>query len=200
MVQGQLPLYRQSFGFTCGPAALMMVMKGLEPDLELDRYLELDIWREAALMESRGTSSFGLALAARRRNFRVTVRTISENIGFTSRLVEHFPGIDVEFMEMLFEHTRDQALKEGVVWDRRYVEMGDLRESLAKGTFPVVLVSTEMMGEEEPIPHWVVVTGMDDGTVRINNPETGREEEYTTDLFERFLGFSGCRCLISVGK
>ena len=65
----EMPSYMQSFGFSCGPAALMMVMKDLREDLDLDRDLELDIWRDATLMESKATSSFGLALAAKRRGF-----------------------------------------------------------------------------------------------------------------------------------
>ena len=66
-----IPFYRQVSQFTCGPACLMMAMKFFQPSLNLNRKLEFDIWREANLVESYGTSKEGLALAAARRGFDV---------------------------------------------------------------------------------------------------------------------------------
>ncbi|MCC9000955.1 MAG: GNAT family N-acetyltransferase/peptidase C39 family protein, partial [Candidatus Contendobacter sp.] len=43
----KVPYYRQTLDFTCGPAALMMAMKALDPTIELNRSLELRLWREA---------------------------------------------------------------------------------------------------------------------------------------------------------
>lgn len=194
----EMPSYMQSFGFSCGPAALMMVMKDLREDLFLDRDLELDIWRDATLMESKATSSFGLALAAKRRGFHVTVRTDSEKIGFTSRLKSHFPGINVEFMELLFDHTRNTALKEGVIWERKKVDLDDVRREVDEERFPIVLISSKMMREAVGIPHWVVVVGYDNRYFWINNPETARKERYTKKRFEKYLGFTNYRCMVVV--
>ncbi len=194
----KLPLYMQSYGFSCGPAALMMVMKGIRVDLVLDRDLELDIWRDATLMESKATSSFGLALAARRRGFDVLVRTDSDQIGFTSRLKSHFPRINVEFMEMLFDHTREKALKEGVVWEREKVGIENIKKEVDEGRFPIVLISSKMMREIVGIPHWVVVTGYDEKYFWINNPESAKKERYTKKRFEKYLGFTGYRCLVVI--
>ena len=191
-----IPLYKQSFEFSCGPAALMMVMKSLDPDLIIDRSLELDIWRDSALMESRGTSSFGLGLAALRRGYEVVVQTDCRKIGFIDILRDRFPDIDVEFMEMLFDHTRDEATKEGVNWDKRHLYMDDIVRAVNRGSSPIVLISSEMMGEEEGIPHWVVVVEVDEGSVVMNNPETAMRERYERDHFDRYLGFSGNRCMI----
>src|SRR3954462_5757082 len=43
----KVPYYEQTLDFTCGPSALMMAMKALQPALELNRVLELRIWRES---------------------------------------------------------------------------------------------------------------------------------------------------------
>ena len=43
----QVPYYQQTLDFTCGPAALMMAMKALDKDLEMNRHEELRLWREA---------------------------------------------------------------------------------------------------------------------------------------------------------
>ena len=65
--------YHQTLPFTCGPAALMMAMNALDHDVELDRNLEIALWREATtiFMTSGhgGCGPLGLALAAHKRGF-----------------------------------------------------------------------------------------------------------------------------------
>ena len=72
---GRVPYYEQTLDFTCGPSALMMAMKALDPALELNRVLELRIWRELTtiFMTSGhgGCGPYGLALSAWRRGFDV---------------------------------------------------------------------------------------------------------------------------------
>lgn len=193
-------VYRQSFGFSCGPAALMTVMKQINNTMILDRSMELDIWRDATLIESKATSSFGLALAARRRGYKVKVMTDSDRIGFISRLVEHFPGINVDFMKLLFDRTRENAIKEGVDWDRKEVMLDDIEKEIDSDNQPIILISSKMMRELIGIPHWVVVIGYDRKHFWIKNPETARVERYTRKRFEKYLGFTGYRCMIVLGS
>ena len=65
-----VPFYRQSYDFTCGPACMIMAMKAIDPQLKPSRELEIDLWREANLIEAYATSHHGLAMAAHRRGFR----------------------------------------------------------------------------------------------------------------------------------
>ena len=47
----RLPVpYLQHYDFTCGPACLMMAMKGLDPAFPLTRALEFMLWKEATLI------------------------------------------------------------------------------------------------------------------------------------------------------
>ncbi len=64
-----VPFYRQSYDFTCGPACLIMAMMHYDPKVRPSRELEIDIWREANLIEAYATSQYGLAMAAHRRGF-----------------------------------------------------------------------------------------------------------------------------------
>ncbi len=196
----RVPLYRQSFGFSCGPAALMMVLNGIDPDIPMNLETELSIWRDAALMESKATSTFGLASAARNRGYRVKVQTDSDGIGFTSRLKKHFPLINVDLMDLVHDHTRKQALKNGVVWKKDQVTLEDIESEVDAGNFPIVLISSRMMREIVGIPHWVVVIGYDEKNFMINNPETARGERYGRKRFDRYLGFTGYRSMITIEK
>ncbi|MGA1822329.1 MAG: peptidase C39 family protein [Thermoplasmatota archaeon] len=194
----RFPLYTQTFGFSCGPASLMMVLKDLDPGIALDRSEEISIWRDANLHESRATSSYGLALAALRRGFKTRIRANSEGIGFNRRLVEHFPQIKEEFMELLFSETRKQARILGVEEIPEGGCIDQIEEEIARGIHPIVLVSTSLMDEIEEIPHWIVVVAADAEYVKIANPETGALETYPRDKFCRSIGFRGYRCMISI--
>src|SRR5690606_8536687 len=48
-----VPYYAQTTEFTCGPSALMMAMRTLDPQFPLDRSQELRIWREATTIFMR---------------------------------------------------------------------------------------------------------------------------------------------------
>ena len=80
----KVPYYRQTLDFTCGPAALMMAMKALDPALELDRKLELRLWREATtiFMTSGhgGCGPYGLALSAHRRGFDLEIHVNEDHV------------------------------------------------------------------------------------------------------------------------
>lgn len=196
----EFPLYTQSFGFSCGPASLMMVLKEIDPGITLDRSTEISIWRDANLQESKATSSYGLALAALRRGFRARIRANSDGVGFNRRLKDRFPQIDEEFMELLFEETRKQARALGVEEIDEGGCIDQIEEELGSGIHPVVLISTSLMDEEEEIPHWIIVVNVNNDTVDIANPETGIMERYPRGRFCGSIGFRGYRCMISVFK
>ncbi|MGA1849091.1 MAG: peptidase C39 family protein [Thermoplasmatota archaeon] len=197
MVQ-EVPLYKQSFGYSCGPASLMMVLGSLDGDITLDMDQEISIWEDANLGESRATSAHGLALAAMRKGFRARVFADTEGIGFTRRLKRHFPAIDVDRMDALFTETRERALALGLAEVRSEITLDTLRGELGKGIKPIVLISTRLMGELVAIPHWVVITAMDERNVTIQNPEHATVERYSLKRFNRHLGFRGSRRVVSI--
>ena len=71
MNRGRAPtLWKQSFPFSCGPAALgsVLVSLGWRPSGDPTRE-EVEMWRESTAVACPGAHPFGLALAARRRGF-----------------------------------------------------------------------------------------------------------------------------------
>lgn len=199
-MEEKFSLHRQSFGFSCGPAALLMVLKDLDPDIVADMYAEVSIWREANLVESRSTSAYGLALAAIRRGFSASVSATDRSIGFHRTLKRHFPQIDPVLLDRVQEDLVRQALEMRVQERSGRIGSEDLGRSLQNGRRPIVLISTSLMGEMEEIPHWIVLLSMDRDHVSIANPETGSIERYRRDRFERALGFDGYIAFIEIWK
>lgn len=173
--RGHVPYYSQTTDFTCGPCSLLMAMKALDPKTDFSRTHELLLWREAntIFMGSDGPAgcgATGLALAAHRRGFDVEVWVNHRDILLGSR-----------------PKTRDRARVMGLLQRADLAEMkrlkipyrigarsiDELRADLADGALPVVLVSMDYI-HKDPTAHWVVVTGIDDDSVTVNDPWISR--------------------------
>jgi ribosomal-protein-alanine acetyltransferase len=175
-----LPYYPQSESFTCGPAALMMAMRALDPRLHLSRKLELRLWRESTtiFMTSGhgGCSPFGMALSAAARGFAVEVyvndkRTLFEDSVRKPERKEVIRLVQEDF----FEEMRQRSIP------LHYGRLGvkDLVAAVESGGIPVVLVSSYRLDGDRQ-PHWVVVTGFDERFIYVHDPAVGRLGPRTT--------------------
>ena len=208
----QVPYYQQSLEFTCGPAALMMAMKRLNPNLMLNRKLELQIWREATtiFMTSGlgGCAPDGLALAAYRRGFNVELILKDEQALFVDsvRSVEK-----KEVVALVHEDFQEQIAAANIKVRYGSVRVQELKKVIHQGGVPVVLISSYRLYGEK-IPHWVVVTDVRDDIIYLHDPYVDYEENRISMdcmnipiLSEEFEGMarygrSGHRAVVIVKK
>jgi hypothetical protein len=166
---GPTPYYRQSTGFTCGPASLAMALSALAGWPNPDRKLELQIWREATTIHATsgpgGCDPFGLALAAERRGLKATV-------------VKSRPGPQLdrvpdemrrELIHFVQESFRQEAEAGGIETAYRPVDAALLRAYIAGGGQAILLVDQIHM-HAEVCPHWVLLTAFREGFFRAHDP------------------------------
>jgi Peptidase_C39 like family len=194
-----VPFYAQASQFTCGPACVMMAMKFFKPKLKLQRELEFEIWREANLVESYGTSREGLALAAARRGFDVYTMGKSRPHSFVDAIAERVPGIDYKMLELLYNDTKTKFKSMRLRNLSSEVELPKMKTVLHNSHVPLLLTSTSLFGEKEGLPHWIVVTGYENDVWYVNNP---LEKRPHTSLSERELrknlGYKHIRCAVII--
>lgn len=170
-----VPYYAQTTEFTCGPSALMMAMRSLDPQFPLDRNQELRIWREATtiFMTSGhgGCGPHGLALAAWRRGFWVKLFISQEGPLFVEGVRSDNKK---EVLALVHEEFEQELEKTDVEIHKRGVSSADIQSCLTEGGVPIVLISTYQFNRVKA-PHWVVVTALDDRFVYINDPEIDEE-------------------------
>ncbi|MCB1773062.1 MAG: GNAT family N-acetyltransferase/peptidase C39 family protein [Gammaproteobacteria bacterium] len=205
----RLPIayYRQSLDFTCGPAALMMAMHALDPDVEPSRRLELRLWREATtiFMTSGhgGCGPYGLGLAAARRGFRVEIFVSDQGVHFVETVRDpekkHVIGLVQEDMQEQLEQL-------GVAIHSEELSPAQLRTRFQAGAIPLALLSSWQIYEAK-VPHWVVISGFDDHFVYVTDPFVDSEKGETeldsinmpiaNDMFSRIARY-GRRALRAV--
>jgi ribosomal protein S18 acetylase RimI-like enzyme len=175
----RVPWYRQTLEFTCGPACLIMAMKAHDPALEVDRDLEIQLWREATtvFMTSGhgGCAPLGLALAAWRRGFDVETSVSDETELFTDSVRSEDKKAVIRLVERRFLVELGET---GILIDTAPPSAADLVDRLARGGMPLVLISSYRLTGDR-IPHWVLITAADAGFVYINDPFVDEEEGRT---------------------
>lgn len=178
----KVPYYQQTLDFTCGPAALMMAMKALDPTIELDRKMELRLWREATtiFMTSGhgGCGPYGLALSAYRRGFDLEIHVNEDHVF----LVDSVRSPEKkEVMRLVQEDWIEELSQLPVALRRGSLGVDELRQKLESGGIALVLISSYRIYGER-FPHWVVVTGFDDHYIYVHDPLVDAEEgETVTD-------------------
>ncbi|TVP81379.1 GNAT family N-acetyltransferase/peptidase C39 family protein [Thioalkalivibrio sp.] len=164
------PYYAQTLDFTCGPAALMMAMRALDPALKLDRRLELRLWREATtiFMTSGhgGCGPYGLALAAAHRGHAVELLVRDSGVAF-------FDSVRSEEKKRVMRLVQEDMVEEleqlRVPIIQGPVNVAGLEARFHAGRVPVVLISSVRIYAER-FPHWVTVTGFDDRFIYVHDP------------------------------
>lgn len=166
----RVPYYPQTTEFTCGPAALLMAMKALDPAVELSPRHEFQLWREATTIFMAaghgGCDPYGLALAAYRRGFPATIHVNEEGYLFLDGLRNEAKK---QVMRLVQEDFRAQVAAAGIPIVHRPLTHAELTGFIDQGAMPIVLISLFRMYRER-VPHWVVVHGHDDRFVYAHDP------------------------------
>jgi len=157
-----VPYFQQTRTATCGPACLMMVMKYYHPSLEFSRKLEFALWMKSfSLFFFGGTFQFGLAAAASKHGFKAEIYQQNRfSYGYPRS-----PGLATRIENIVSSHAR--RLKIPIVYGTDNIAV--IRDGLQRLIPPIVFVNLHpIIGEN--VFHWVVVTGLDEQNVYINDP------------------------------
>ncbi len=170
---------RQTTPFTCGPAALMMAMHGLDKVYQPSWEEEINLWREATtiFMTSGhgGCHPVGLALAAKRRQFSVEVWINQTGTLFIDGVRSEEKKQVVELVDNCFKR---EAAEQKIKIHYANITQGELISAFKAGAIPLILISTYLM-DRKKVPHWVVMSGFDDDCLYMHDsdPDEGRQSE-----------------------
>ena len=171
--------FRQTTPFTCGPAALMMAMHGINRAYQPSQEEEINLWREATtiFMTSGhgGCHPIGLALAAKRRQFSVEVWINQTTTLFIDGVRNEEKKQIVELVDTCFKR---QAAEQGITLHFANITQNELIAAFKAGAIPVILISTFLL-DRKKAPHWVVMSGFDDDCLYMHDPDPddGRQSE-----------------------
>jgi ribosomal protein S18 acetylase RimI-like enzyme len=181
-VHVDVPWFRQSTPFSCGPTSIMMAMAGLDPDYQPGLTEELRLWRETTtiFMTSGhgGCHPLGLALAACRRGFKAEVWLNKRGPLFVEGVRSEQKKKIITAVHADFEaQTRQQGIK----IHRVAIDPATLRKACDRGAIPIVLISTYRL-DRKKAPHWVVVSGYDKHCFYVHDPDIDEIDQAPQEL------------------
>lgn len=197
----KVPFYRQHYDFTCGPAALMMAMKYFWHRLELTKELEIDIWREANMVEVYGTSRYGLAFSAATRGFDVRIFTNLRGAGYFRKIEPMIGKIDRTHLNYFLMERKERCRKLGIKELRvTQISTALLKASVSIDAVPIILSNTEFFSAEDA-PHWLAIADLNESQIYFNNPlsRSGRQGVPISQLGQ-ILGYKGDQCMVTVNS
>lgn len=182
-----IPWIQQTTPFTCGPAAIMMAMRGLSRDYKPTIHDELQIWREATtiFMTSGhgGCHPVGLALAARQRGYEAEVWLNQAGPMFVDSVRDETKKRVIELVHADFLSQAEQL---GVPLCYREFSDMDLERAFSAGAIPIILISTYRM-DGRKAPHWVTLSGFDDDCLYVHDSDPDPEEQSASGLDSQYL-------------
>lgn len=175
------PWYQQTTDFTCGPSSMMMAMTKQRPDTKLNQALELDIWREATtiFMTSGhgGCHPFGLALAANKRGFDVTVYVNLTGTLFIGGVRSPHKKEIMQAVENQFKRQIEQA---NIPVRYADITLEGLEAHIRDGDSVISLISTYQL-DDKKAPHWVCITEIDEDYLYVHDPDPDDHEDELLD-------------------
>ena len=177
----QVPWYRQTTPFTCGPAAAMMAMAALHPKYPLKREEELDIWREATTIYMTsghgGCHPVGLGLAAHKRGFKAQVYLSRPGTPFIEGVRSNEKKAVIELVHQNYLRLAKASKVPVRIKD---ISQADLNRWIHRGAMVLALISTYRM-DRKKAPHWVALTAIDDECLYVNDPDPTDGEQTAMD-------------------
>lgn len=163
--------YSQGTEFTCGPSCLLMAMNTFNPKHSMNLSNELQIWREATtiFMTSGhgGCGPHGLALSAWRRGYKAEMYLSHNDVLFLDSVRTPEKKKIIKLVHQDFEKKISET---NIKVHKKRFTLQDLRDVLKKGGIPLVLITTYHF-DNNRVPHWVVITAVDDSFIYIHDPD-----------------------------
>jgi predicted double-glycine peptidase len=161
-----VPYFQQTRVATCGPACLMMVMKYWDSSLEFSRRCEFQLWKKSySLFFLGGTFPFGLAATAIQQGFKTEIyqktRFFDNYRRFPqlAHLIENIVSRKARRLHIPIHYEQENLLVLG--------------NALCQSIPGIVFINLyPILGEN--VFHWVVVTGLDEQNVYLNDPYVPR--------------------------
>ena len=163
----EIPFYPQSTDFTCDPACLVMALKHFYPQTQVSRELEFDIWREAYGIGIPGCMPQGLAYSALLRGLKARLICIQSHIVQVSEKLAR--GENKEIALFTSRTLLEKAKTQGMTIVDKSPGLQDMEKAMANKEIPLVMINMHLLHNQDS-PHWIVVTGIDNQSVSINDP------------------------------
>jgi hypothetical protein len=151
-IQLDVPYFQQTRLATCGPAALMMILKYYDPSYELTRKNETKLWRQ-----SRSLIILGATLQYR-------LATLAKQHGYIAE-IHHQTHMHTSLEKLLSRSAKKAQIP--ITYNPDITTL--IPQALKNKIPPLILLNLQPINQEN-VYHWLVITGINTKHFIVNDP------------------------------
>ncbi|MBU1112065.1 MAG: peptidase C39 family protein [archaeon] len=166
--------YLQTTSFTCASSSLLTVLHHFNPEIKLNKENEYDIWRKTALLPTRGTSLFALALYAQKLGFKPKVIVENTKYEFPDYRFYRYTKEEVEEAAFMSDIYLKDAEKEGINIEVKEIDLAMIKEEIDDNNLLIIRVNAKpIRNEKRNTSNYIIVTDRRNGYFQIIDPKLG---------------------------
>ncbi len=173
-----VPYYQQTLDFTCGPACLMMAIKKFRSTYKFSVSEELKIWREATtiFMTSGhgGCGPRGLALSGFDRGVRPVLYLSHLGVLFEDTVRSEEKK---NVLTVVNDSFNTDLRKRKIKVNHKKLTIDEIETILHRGGVVLALITTYHF-DRRKVPHWVLITAVDESFVYFHDPDRSEIEKH----------------------
>lgn len=158
-----VPYYRQTTEYSCGPVALLMAQSA-ETNEPITRAQELQLWRRSSHQPGAGPIALGVYTDL--NTFRPEVFISTEEVILGEHLLKDW---ELEVRELFDGADELMAGELGIPITYRFLPLDELAAEIDSGAQALLLVD-EIYFHDDTGSHWILAHGHAAGTFLINDP------------------------------
>ncbi|MFC1753538.1 peptidase C39 family protein [Thermoproteota archaeon] len=188
--------YKQTTIYTCAAASLMSVLNHFRPDFEMSRENEFRIWESSAVLPTRGSSLYALALFAKQDDIPVKIVVEQAEYKFPGYRFKSYKKKEIEVANFHSESYYKRAKSAGIDIEERNFDITEVKSLLKRKKIILLRIIIGLIRGtkvNKRNPHYIPVYKYEDGFFYLIDPRRGNIKIQEDLLQEAFDAVHNCR-------
>jgi len=178
--------YLQTTHYTCATSSLLTVLHYFDPNFELSREKEFEIWKKTANLPTRASSIFALANYAKLYGLNPIVVIESKEYGFPDYRFYRYTKEDIDLASFTDQQYLKEAEHNKVAIEQREITFKTLLTELQHHILIIRLNTKPLRKEKKNTSNFIVIKSYNKGHFEIVDPRLGALSVPETVLKEAF--------------
>jgi hypothetical protein len=184
-----LESYKQTTNYTGASSALLSVLHYFDKNFSLSEENELDIWLKTAILPTRASSVFGLALYAKQKGLQPKIIIEDASYTYPDYRFKRYTKKQIELAEKIATRYKKQAQEEGILIVERDFDVNYIDTLLAKEKILLVRVNAGRLRGTKSTSKYIVIykkSATDPNQYFVIDPRR-RRKKVTREMLEESL-------------
>ncbi|MCF7799271.1 peptidase C39 family protein [Candidatus Woesearchaeota archaeon] len=184
-----LESYKQTTNYTGAASALLSILHYFDATIEFSQENELDIWLKSAILPTRASSVFGLAMYAKEKGLQPKIIIEDASYTYPDYRFKRYTKKQIELAEKIANRYKKQAEEDGILIVEKDFDVNYIDSLLAKEKILLIRVNAGRLRGTKSTSKYIVIykkSATDSNQYFIIDPRR-RRKKITREMLEESL-------------